>query len=68
MRCCWNCGRKVGLNRSDRIKAEKIRCVGRRISKPRLIRWTSRHRAMEIFVEGRPAVAEVVKTWRVLRS
>jgi len=56
------------LNRSDKIGAEKIRCVGRRISKPRLIQWTSRHRAMEIFVEGRPALAEAVKTWRVLKG
>ena len=56
------------MNRSDRIEAEKIRCVGRRISKPRLIQWSSRHRAMEIFVEGRPAVAEAVRTWRVLKS
>lgn len=58
----------VGLSRSDRIEAEKIRCVGRHISKPRLIQWSSRHRAMEIFVDGRPAVAEAVKTWRVLKS
>ena len=49
------------------IKAEKIRCVGRRISKPRLIQWTSGHRAIEIFVEGRPAIAEAVKVWRVLK-
>lgn len=56
------------MNRSDRIEAEKIRCVGRRISKPRLIQWSSRHRAMEIFVGGLPAVAETVKTWRVLRD
>ena len=49
------------------IRGEKIRCVGRRISKPRLIHYTGAHRAMEIFVEGRPAVAEVVKTWRVLK-
>jgi hypothetical protein len=56
------------LNRSNKIEAEKIRCVGRSISKPRLIQWTSRHRAMEVFVEGRPAVAEAVRTWRVLRS
>ncbi|MEM2890857.1 MAG: hypothetical protein QW358_05940 [Candidatus Hadarchaeum sp.] len=55
------------MSPSDRIEAEKIRCVGRRISKPRLIQWSSRHRAMEIFVEGRPAVAEVVRTWRVLK-
>ena len=63
-----NFGRWVGLNRSDRIEAEKIKCVGRWISKPRLVQWTSRHRAMEIFVEGRPAVAEVMKEWRVLKS
>lgn len=55
------------MNRSDRVEAEKIRCVGRSISKPRLIQWTSRHRAMEVFVEGRPAVAEAVRTWRVLK-
>lgn len=52
----------------DIIKGEKIRCVGRWISKPRLIHYTGAHRAVEIFVEGRPAVAEVVRTWRVLKS
>jgi hypothetical protein len=56
------------LSQSDEIiKAEKIRCVGRRISKPRLIQWTSGQRAIEIFVEGRPAIAEAVKVWRVLK-
>lgn len=55
------------MNRSDRIEAEKIRCVGRWISRPRLIQWSSRHRVVEIFVEGRPAVAEAVRTWRVLK-
>lgn len=55
-------------SRSDRVEAEKIRCVGRRISKPRLIHWSSGHRAMEVFVEGRPAVAEAVRTWRVLKD
>lgn len=56
------------MNQSERVEGEKIRCVGRWVSKPRLVQWTSRHRAIEIFVEGRPAVAEVVKTWRVLKS
>ncbi|MDI6639821.1 MAG: hypothetical protein QMD78_03245 [Methanocellales archaeon] len=51
---------------NDVIKGEKIRCVGRRVSQPRLIQQTSRHRAIEIFVKGRPAIAEVVRTWRVL--
>jgi len=52
----------------DIIKGEKIRCVGRKVSNPRLIQQTSRHRAIEIFVEGRPAIAEVVRTWRVLKD
>lgn len=56
------------MNRSERVEGEKIRCIGRRVSKPRLVQWTSRHRAIEVFVEGRPAIAEVVKTWRVLKS
>lgn len=49
------------------IRGEKIRCVGRRISKPRLIHYTGAHRAIEIFIEGRPAAAEIVRTWRVLK-
>ena len=53
---------------SQRIEGEKIRCVGRKISKPRLIHQTGRHRAIEIFVEGKPAKAEVVRVWRVLKS
>ena len=52
----------------ERIQGEKIRCVGRRISNTRLIHYTGRHRAMEIFVEGNPAVAEVVKAWRVVKK
>ena len=51
----------------DVIRGEKIRCVGRRISKPRLIHYTGARRAVEIFIEGRPAVAEIVRTWRVLK-
>lgn len=51
----------------EQLVGEKIRCVGRRISKPRLIHQTGKHRAIEIFVEGKPARAEIVKTWRVLR-
>ena len=53
---------------NDFISAEKIRCVGRKVSKPRLIHQTSHHKAMEIFVEGRLARAEIVKTWRVLQK
>lgn len=61
----WNSGVRV---MSSRIEGEKIRCVGRKISKPRLIHQTGRHRAVEIFVEGRPAKAEVVRAWRVLKK
>ncbi|WP_290597298.1 MULTISPECIES: hypothetical protein [unclassified Archaeoglobus] len=53
---------------SQRIEGEKIRCVGRKISKPRLIHQTGKRRAVEIFVEGRPAKAEVVKAWRVIKQ
>jgi hypothetical protein len=56
------------LNRGGRIEAEKIRCVGRWISKPRLVQWTSRHRAIEVFVKGKPAVAKIVQEWRVLKG
>ena len=55
------------MNDEEILKAEKLRCIGRRISKPRLIHQTGGHRAMEIFVEGKPAIAEAVKTWRVLK-
>lgn len=52
---------------NETLKGEKIRCVGRKVSKPRLIVQTSRHRAIEIFIAGKPAVAEIVRTWRVLK-
>ncbi len=58
----------VKVMSSRKIEAEKIRCVGRKISKPRLIHQSGRHRAIEIFVEGKPAKAEVVRVWRVLKS
>ena len=51
----------------ERIHGEKIRCVGRRVGHTRLIHYTGRHRAMEIFVEGNPAIAEVVRAWRVVK-
>ncbi len=53
---------------SSQLEGEKIRCVGRRISKPRLIHQTGKHRAIEIFIEGRPAKAEIVRAWRVLKQ
>jgi len=53
---------------SSQLEGEKIRCVGRKSSKPRLIHQTGGHRAIEIFVEGRPARAEVVRAWRVLKQ
>jgi len=52
----------------NRIMGERIRCIGRRIGKPRLIHYTHAHRALMIDVEGYPAVAEVVKEWRIRRN
>jgi len=49
----------------ERIVGERIICTGRRISKPRLIHYTHRHRALQVTVEGSPATAEVVKAWRI---
>jgi hypothetical protein len=37
---------------SQRIEGGKIRCAGRRISKPKLVHQTGKHRAIEISVEG----------------
>jgi len=53
------------LSEGQRIQGEKIRCVGRKVSKTRLIHYTHAHRAIELFVEGYPAVAEVIKSWRL---
>ena len=53
---------------SERIQGKKIRCIGRRISRPRLVHHTGRHRAMEILVEGKPAIAQVVREWRVTKG
>jgi hypothetical protein len=44
---------------SNRIEGAKIRCVGRTVSKPRLIHQTGKHRAIEVFIEGKPARAEI---------
>lgn len=53
---------------SNRLTGEKLRCMGRKISKPRLFHYTHDHRAVMIEVEGYPAVCEVVKEWRILRK
>lgn len=55
---------KVG----DSIAGAKIRCVGRKIGKPILFRYTHDHRAMIVFVEGYPATATVEREWDVKRS
>ena len=52
----------------ERILRERIVCIGRRISKPKLIHYTHRHRALEVTVEGHPAKAEVVKAWRIKKQ
>ncbi len=52
---------------NQRIDGEKIRCVGRKTSKPRLLHQAGKHRAIEIFMEGKPAKAEVFRAWRVLK-
>ena len=52
----------------SRLVGERLRCIGRKVSKPRLIRYTHDRRAMMIDVEGYPAVCEVVKEWRIVQK
>ena len=52
----------------NRIVGEKLRCIGRKVSKPRLIHYTHAHRAMAVDVEGYPAVCEIVREWRIIRK
>jgi len=46
------------------LQGKKIRCVGKRIGKPVLIRQSD-YRVMAIVVEGKPTKAEVVVKWRI---
>lgn len=55
---------KVG----DSIAGAKIRCIGRKIGKPILFRYTHNHRALMVFVEGYPATATVEREWDVKRK
>lgn len=52
----------------SRIVGEKLRCIERRVSKPRLIHYTHDHRAMMIDLEGYLAVCEIVREWRIIRK
>ena len=54
--------------RPSRLVGERLRCVGRRISKPRLIHYTHDHRAVMVDIEGYPAIREVVREWRIVRK
>jgi hypothetical protein len=53
---------------AGRLVGERLRCIGGKISKPRLIHYTHDHRAMMIDVEGHPAVCEVVREWRIAKK
>lgn len=52
--------------RGDGIKGEKISCEFRKTSKPTMIRKTSEHRAMRIFIEGLPCECYIEKRWRAI--
>ena len=52
----------------SRPVGERLRCIGRKIPKPRLIRYTHGHRAVMVDVERYPAVCEVVREWRFVRK
>lgn len=50
------------------LEGEKLRCVGRYVSKPRLIHYTHSHRAMSVDIEGYPAVCVVIREWRIRKG
>jgi len=50
----------------DGIEGEKISCEFRRTSKPTVIRKTSGHRAMRMFIEGLPCECYIEKRWRAI--
>lgn len=50
---------------SQSIEGARIRCIGRKVSKPRLFHYTHDHRAISIDIDGYPARAYVIKEWRI---
>ena len=63
-------GAKTKLNSTpqNHIEGERLRCIGRRVSKPRLFHYTHDHRAMAVDVDGYPAVCIVIKEWSIRRK
>ena len=50
----------------DGIKGEKISCEFRKASKSTVIRKTSGHRAIRVFIAGLPCECYVEKRWRAI--
>lgn len=51
----------------SRLIGEKLRCIGRRVSKPRLFHYTHNHRAIMVEIDGYPAVCEVLREWKIIK-
>ena len=60
--------RSASNQQPSRLVGERLRCIGRRISKPRLIHYTYDHRAVMVDIEGYPAVCEVIREWKIVRK
>ncbi len=60
--------RKKLSSAPNEIEGERLRCIGRRVSKPRLFHYTHDHRAMAIDVDGYPAVCIVIKEWSIRKQ
>lgn len=59
-------GRLKLLNQpGDVLEGETLRITCRKMGKPRLVHLTHNHRALQFDVDGYPARATVVKTWRL---
>jgi hypothetical protein len=60
-----HCGRLKLLSQlGDILEGETLRITCRKMGKPRLVHLTHNHRALQFDVDGYPARAVVVKTWR----
>jgi hypothetical protein len=59
--------RNASSQQPSRLVGERLRCIGRRVSKPRLIYYTHNHTAVTVDIEAYPAVCEVVREWKIIR-
>lgn len=58
---------KILTNVGDGIKAERIICIFRKMTRPILVSRTHKHRAQQIKIFGLPAEAYISKPFRFIK-